>query len=235
MIDATIDLTYSSGLIQLIKLAPVLIMKKIYFLFGILSAVGLQCYGQGDSIQILPANPSGDDTIRVVTYKCSFDKTTYEINSDTIFLTVTTNGLREAPCILDYDTVRIGTLEPGEWTLFYQYVDEAIPTSDSVLYTETLKFVVTVVTGTSYIPTDTGWWFYPNPAGNLITIENLRPDLKLSKADLLSIIDFNGRVLFQEPLRQKRSTVNIAGLKTGEYILRIMDGNTSVNLRMQKK
>jgi hypothetical protein len=68
----------------------------------------------------------------------------------------------------------------------------------------------------------------PNPVQNTLTIENSGAFLN---ADKVSVIDLNGRVLIENPIKglQGRYEINTSTLVSGVYILRIHIGDRVIS------
>ena len=202
-------------------------MKKLIFLFVIVVIVYGKGHGQSDTtIQILPENPTINDDIKLVTYKCSFNTTSYKIVNDTIIFKINTNSQfwSFSTCLVAYDTVDIGKLNQGTWTLDFYYIDKAHTTIDSIIYSETISFQVSGSTMTPIKTKNSNWKIYPNPANEVIIIEN--SDSNISNNDIyLTIIDFQGKVLQRKYLSDLYSKVDISDLENGSYLIRVSSDN----------
>ncbi len=209
-------------------------MKRIYFLISIIATIYFNCNAQSDTIQVLPMNPTINDSIIVIINKCSFDLTSYKIENDTIFIKVTTDGRIMAPCVLTNDSVNIGKLNQGEWTLQYSYIDKALSTPDSIIYFKTINFQVNGVTKISTVRADEKWKIYPNPTNEFIFIEKDKSNFLNDNVLYLTIINLDGKVLYKKTLNYNKSMINISDLNNGLYIISIMDGNKVINKLIQK-
>lgn len=196
-------------------------MNKIVFLFQILVFTCLTANAQGDTVQVIPVNPSVKDSIRIVTYKCIFDATIFKVVEDTVVFEVRTNSMIDALCAPYFDTVNIGILYAGEWTLKYYYIDEALSMEDSVIYSRTVSFSISNSTGFSSNREKEAWHIYPIPAQEMLFIES--PDFISSNycATKISIFDLTGKKLKSMFLTMDRASIYIGDLVKGEYILEI--------------
>ncbi len=202
-------------------------MKKLIFLFVIAAIVYVNSSGQSDTtIRILPENPTINDSIELVIYKCSMDLASYKLINDTVVLKVTTDSriMIAAVCLVTYDTVDIGKLSQGDWTLLFYFIDRTLETADSIVFTDTMNFYVSGSLTTSTQTEASNWKIYPNPANEIITIEN--SDACIPNNDIyLTIIDLQGKVVLSKHLNDLYSRIDISDLKKGCYLLRVSDNN----------
>ncbi|UCH13939.1 MAG: T9SS type A sorting domain-containing protein [Bacteroidales bacterium] len=202
-------------------------MKRLFFIFVIIAIVCVKGIGQSDTtIQILPENPTISDDIELVIYKCSMDLSSYELINDTIVFKVTTDSriMIAAICLVTYDTVDVGKLNQGDWTLLFYVIDKARKTADSIVYTDTMNFHVYGSEMRSTENEVSNWRIFPNPANEIITIEN--SDAFIPNNDVyLTITDLQGKVMLRKHLSDFYSRVDISDLKKGCYLIRVSDNN----------
>ena len=65
---------------------------------------------------------------------------------------------------------------------------------------------------------------YPNPASNLLNLENT------SSEQIVSIYDITGKTVKEVSLGSSNSQINISELKQGLYIIKVMDNNDNMNI-----
>jgi len=73
---------------------------------------------------------------------------------------------------------------------------------------------------------------YPNPAENSVTI-TLNSDWKGQK--VLNLLDLSGKALITKEFSQNSYELNVSGLATGLYIIKIKDGNNTLVEKLIKK
>ncbi|MBN1186800.1 MAG: T9SS type A sorting domain-containing protein [Bacteroidales bacterium] len=204
-------------------------MKKTTLLFIILLFAYLTSNAQGDTVIVLPVNPTVNDSIEIVTYKCNYDITSFLIENDTVIFKLMTNSLIDAVCVLSYDTVNIGKLEQGDWTLMYYYIDQALTNDDSIIYSKIVSFNIGSATGLIPNQMSEEWRVYPVPAKEIIVIEN-QTDRQLDYGNIkISIFDLTGKKLKSEYITENLTNVYIGDLRTGGYILEITDNSEITN------
>lgn len=198
-------------------------MKKYSLSFLLMFSISFNIIAQGDFVQILPANPTINDDVKIITYKCNYDVTSYKLdNNNSILLTVYTNSLIKAPCKPVYDTITIGKLSKGNWTLNYFYLDRANVLGDSIIYTKSISFTVSLLSSLQEDLVDTKWKIYPNPTDEFITIEN-----NLGGDDnFISIIDMQGKLLLKKYLHGRYGRIDISNFKEGSYFIRLNSDKT---------
>lgn len=110
-------------------------MKRIAFALVIFFLFGTACTDQIVEVQlidlaehnmkIIPVNPTSSDEIKLVI----FDDCTYNTlsgvtrNGKTIDIRKQFNSMMKWPCIMKNDTIRIGNLPEGTYTVNYKLVD----------------------------------------------------------------------------------------------------------------
>ena len=76
---------------------------------------------------------------------------------------------------------------------------------------------------------DTQISVFPNPSTGKITIDlNGTSDLQNT---FVSIYDIQGKIIFQQPLTQDKSEINMNQFSTGIYVVKIFDDNTAFSVR----
>mgnify|MGYP001767192091 CR=1 FL=1 len=93
--------------------------------------------------RIMPASPSTTDQVNVITYDCKY----YALASVTekgkdITIKRRFNGQLKWPCILVYDTIPLGKLKQGNYSVILLTIDTNPMTSDSIFSKETLELIV---------------------------------------------------------------------------------------------
>jgi hypothetical protein len=92
---------------------------------------------------IIPIQPTSNDEVFIVDSCCGYEQfqtlslKDFEIKYSRIF-----NSLMGLPCILDVDTVSLGKLSEGRYTLVYNLIDIANINQKLVVRTDTLYFEV---------------------------------------------------------------------------------------------
>jgi len=86
------------------------------------------------NMKIIPENPTSKDEIKLVV----FDDCTYNIlsgvegNGKTIDIQKQFNSMMKWPCVIKNDTIMIGKLSQGTYTVNYKLVDIADPNSPQI-------------------------------------------------------------------------------------------------------
>lgn len=93
--------------------------------------------------QILPSSPTTVDQVKFITYGCQY----YILVSVTergkdITVKKRFNSQMKLPCMLVHDTIPLGMLRQGNYTLTFLIVDTNPAVSDSISFTQTLDLVV---------------------------------------------------------------------------------------------
>jgi hypothetical protein len=63
---------------------------------------------------------------------------------------------------------------------------------------------------------------YPNPAANTLSINHQN----LPTAQTVELYNLTGQLVLQQNLQQNNTTISVAGLQVGVYMLQIKAGNT---------
>lgn len=88
----------------------------------------------GQNMKIIPENPTSSDDISLVV----FEDCTYNIlsgvtrNGKTIDIRKQFNSMMKWPCVMKNDTIRIGKLPEGTYTVNYKLVDISTYTNDPI-------------------------------------------------------------------------------------------------------
>ena len=182
-------------------------------------------YAQGDTVQILPAYPTADDSIQVVTERCHYDTVMFSVENDTLLFFLKTDSRIDAVCAPYFDTVTIGILAPGSWILHYYYIDRAIATEDSVLYSKIIDFEVSAAMNIKTDGQTHLLMVYPNPAGYYFII---KPDFSFNTGEsFITIRNIQGMILYKKKITGVTERTDISGLAAGSYIVRYNDNNNT--------
>lgn len=180
-----------------------------------------------DSIAINPKNPSADDSIRVTSYiripnycsRCDSVK----ITSNGLTIKVTVYHLEHIPqhdstntCA---DSVKIGRYAPGNYKIVFtsEYIDKVNTLRYSIRDTIDIQIVNPmgiIEDKASLIKV------YPVPASQVLTIENLKTFSRYQIFSTNSQLQCEGRI--------ENGRINISGLKSGVYVLRIIENGTTI-------
>ena len=133
------------------------------------------------------------------------------VNDDNIITIVDGNDDLE----LGYDL-----LEPGNYQIGFLLEDHS--QNDTLIFEPAIYTVLG--TGVETITNDNYFEIYPNPAGNMFTIE--MKDLKGDNFDVM-IFDYMGRLVHQQKGSQQIMSLDL-GLTNGIYTVEIIQGNTRV-------
>jgi hypothetical protein len=93
---------------------------------------------------VMPSHPDPSDEVNVITYDCRYNQFAY-INKSGFDIEVVKhfNSMMKWACILEYDTISLGKLDPGTYQLTLTLVDiSTFALSDSISHRETQSFVV---------------------------------------------------------------------------------------------
>ena len=83
------------------------------------------------------------------------------------------------------------------------------------------------------ITTDDWARVYPNPVGNLLSIEI--PDFKPSKKTTLRVFDLNGKIVQERPITESKTQINVEAWKDGFYLLHLQAGEQKAVLKILKR
>lgn len=96
------------------------------------------------NMKLLPLNPTANDEIRLVI----FDDCTYNVLSgvsrrgNTIDISKQFNSMMKWPCVMQNDTILIGKLSAGNYTLNYKLVDISTQSSQPIVLSLSFNLVV---------------------------------------------------------------------------------------------
>jgi hypothetical protein len=95
-------------------------------------------------LRIYPVNPRAKHEIKIIEKEASSCETLFvKVNDDNrIEYTRRFDSRLLLPCLSFTDTVSIGHLPAGNYTILYKLIDTALPTSDSIIETSGLSFRV---------------------------------------------------------------------------------------------
>ncbi|RLD45053.1 MAG: hypothetical protein DRI89_02215 [Bacteroidetes bacterium] len=102
-------------------------------------------YPVNNKLILIPENPTPQDEIKIIEKEAS----TCEILSvvvstdNKIEYTRRFNSSIMMPCSMFTDTVSLGYLQSGDYTIYYSLIDLALQTNDSILEISKLNFTVT--------------------------------------------------------------------------------------------
>jgi hypothetical protein len=101
-------------------------------------------YELNDKLSIFPGNPDAHDEIQIIDKEASSCKTLrIVVSADNIIeYTKRFDSRMLMPCFGYTDTVSIGRLQAGNYTVLYTLIDTAIPTRDSIIETSRHSFRV---------------------------------------------------------------------------------------------
>lgn len=182
-----------------------------------------------DSIVVIPSNPNTSDTIKVIVYSnspysyCDLDSFQYYNNNNEIFVTIFTHlGDLSSPCY-SVDTLTLGTMNSGTYTLFLDLsLSSIVYDSDSVIFTVQLSNGIKALERKSQN-------YFPNPVNDWLTIP-LIPNITGSIT--IEILDILGKVIFSENQTVTYDTlrINITDIKNGNYLFKLTfhDGTSEV-------
>ncbi len=210
-------------------------MKHSILILTALFGFSILNYAQGDTVQILPSYPTTNDSIKVVIEMCYYDTTLFSVENDTILFILTTDSRIDGVCAPYFDTTTIGKLAPGSWTLLYFYVDRAIGTEDSILYSKTINFEISVINGIRYYSANKLWKIYPNPANDYLVVEFTMPDFSPEEKLLFMIKDFYGRTIFKKQIQDSIERIPISNLASGNYLIVLTNNEKTVTLPFVKE
>lgn len=185
-----------------------------------------------DSLRITPAKPSASDEliarsyVRIPNYCSDTDSVRITRNGPVIKVkTWHTEHIpqsnTEASCA---DTVSIGRLSPGTYTLIFDsdYIDKVNSIHYSVF--DTLDIVISGATPVNDVY-DKIATVYPVPVSDYLKVDNI------GTACEYEIYDIHGHLLASGNVAEGH--INTANLRSGRYILRInMDGNAILSKRI---
>ena len=93
--------------------------------------------------KIIPAQPGINDDILIVDSICKYEQfQMLTISNFEIKYSRTYNSMMKLPCIVYVDTINVGKLYPGKYTLIYYLIDKSTSVQDSVSRIDTLYFEV---------------------------------------------------------------------------------------------
>jgi hypothetical protein len=104
----------------------------------------LQSELTGNEFILQPAHPVANDEVKLITYDCQYNHFGYITKKDfDIEVVKHFNSMMKLACILQYDTISLGNLEPGTYTITFSLVDLSTAVlTDSISYSETQTLVV---------------------------------------------------------------------------------------------
>ena len=131
-------------------------MKKLFLVFIFLGLLIGSCNDQvtemplsdlkDHNMKIIPEKPTSKDEIRLVV----FDDCTYNLlsgitkNENTIDIEKQFNGMMKWPCFMKNDTILIGKLSKGNYTVNYKLMDIANPKSPQISFSFSFNLPVSL-------------------------------------------------------------------------------------------
>jgi uncharacterized delta-60 repeat protein len=89
--------------------------------------------------------------------------------------------------------------------------------------TESLAVTINIVLGSADFNLDTAVRFYPNPAGETLTI--LAPEIITG----IKVYNLEGRLLIDQLQNTQNATINLSAIATGTYLVSAATGNAIIN------
>ncbi len=182
----------------------------------------------------IPANPTTTDIIKIATHtatpalgnKISYS---YFLQNDTIYI----NGcffsgvLTAVPSY--YDTVTIGTLQQGTYTIYYTAIQSSdtgicIYIDSSIMITPLHVFNANEVEN---VPKLKKCFIYPNPASTYI---NLTSSIDIDAIEIQSIL---GQRLLDKKYK-RNDAIDVSNFKRGYYILTVFSNGKSEHVTFIK-
>ena len=131
-------------------------MKKLsinisHFIILIIFVLVIQSCEKGDNeeynkdikLTIYPEYPTAQDEIKIIEEICTYELLKpVIIKEDTIEYKRYFNSSMGMPCLLTMDTVSLGQLEEGHYTITYSMIDISHQISDSIIEADTMHFYV---------------------------------------------------------------------------------------------
>ncbi len=198
-------------------------MKKIplFLLIFIFSGAQAQWI---DSINVSPANPTTSDSVFVYT-DFSFGSGSCDQHTQGFNIAGNNIGAWALHCVGGFtficsytDTFSLGTLPAGTYSFTFQLEAGGLPSpcTPGIVSGPSATFTFTVSTTISVNEhsADGMFSFFPNPAGDKITIIN-----KTQGQTLVRIFDVAGKIILEKNLSAGSSEVYVDELKPGIYFL----------------
>jgi hypothetical protein len=93
--------------------------------------------------QILPSNPTTNDVVKIITYDCKYYvlASVSEKGKD-ITVKKRFNSQMKWPCVLSFDTIPLGQLKQGNYSITLLLIDTNPMVTDSISSKETLALVI---------------------------------------------------------------------------------------------
>jgi hypothetical protein len=96
-----------------------------------------------DALKFLPQYPTNSDEVFFIDSICQYEQLQkIEFNGFEINYVRTFNSMMLLPCFPEVDTVSLGNLESGNYTLYYFRIDKSDFVQDPIYRVDTLYFVV---------------------------------------------------------------------------------------------
>ena len=96
-----------------------------------------------DKFLILPADPSINDQVKMVTHDCKYNElASVTVKGKDIEVRKRFNSQMKWPCILRNDTIQLGKLKQGNYDVTFLIVDSNPYVQDSISVQETVKLQV---------------------------------------------------------------------------------------------
>jgi len=92
---------------------------------------------------ILPVEPTTKDEVKMITYDCKYNVlASVVVKGKDITVKKRFNSQMKWPCVLRYDTISLGTLKQGDYTVVLQIIDTNPMVTDSISAQEVLSLRV---------------------------------------------------------------------------------------------
>lgn len=178
-----------------------------------------------DSLKIIPASPTTDDAVKVVAYTtwgitpCALAGSSFETSNNTVTVFATNGGIGIFfPCS-STDTISIGTLGAGNYSLIYNVGE---PDSQIIYDADTIDFIVQQPDGMPLIDrSNLGIKIFPNPFSTSATI--LLDDKLFNTPFEIRLYDMFGREVKRiNQVKNKETTIDGNALTVGMYFVAIL-------------
>lgn len=176
-----------------------------------------------DSLRIIPECPTTTDSVKVISFTtfpsggCAMSANSVTAHETTLAVFAThTLGPLTYICS-SADTLAIGLLGTGTYTLYYHLIDELTPSITHDI--DTLVFTVQSASAieNNYI-SEQKITAYPNPSSATITIELKSESTDLKYVDLYSLL---GQKIKSLKTEKSLITFDVSGLNDGIYIISV--------------
>lgn len=212
-------------------------MKKLIYilLFWFIPTTVLlaQCCPYLDNFEIVPANPTSNDTIYLIS-----DVTTpnlgaylgYELTSyDSLIFVQACYHWGLLTALQNFkDTINLGIKEAGTYNLQYTAYQSDSPYGCSPIIGEnshTFSFEVTTINSvfTAYDTFDVN--YHPNPVLDKVNI------VSGQMIEHIALFDSQGKLVISDMVNELQHTLDMANIPTGVYFLKVRNKNNKVHIK----